>query len=659
MEDFDSIKNIERKLADGVNSLDTTDLKESLITAVNFLKKKFPKELEGEPIILQKKVAKHVQILLNTPTPTAFHIEALKAILGKNFNVYSEKIPIHSKFNKENMPELYPNEEKTCNICMMEIDPNKDIKTTPCNHHFHSKCLEKWIHEFDAKTREPTCPSCRTSIVSMRSSLTPPTAHLRLIEEAKVLGERANEDRRGGRLTLARRHYKIALLKINRAMEIARGYNLTADMRVLRALLEEFIIKKRALLSQSLYPADPSSHRVSLPCPTRVRIFSRTNTEREHSSATILDGPKSPFFFFVEEQLPIVRRGRLARGAIATNSSIMCFLSRRWERLGSYERRKYIRLSQRSISRHNEEKKQTPPGGMPIRLTEFDEHKLTLGAEVDAKDRTGRWYPAVIIRHGYVTTEYKNQYRVHFTGWSSENDEWIEIGTNRLARPGSHTQGEVDGEIDRRYALNRGIAWHEQRLVHGQQVDVKDRLGSWYPATIRERKDNDYKVHFNGWSESNDEYVSIGSNRLAVSGRMTSSIRHQSIITWTQRNSTNVQYDCYRHCYHCKRAFKPNEKILINIGIPRERGGRISNTAFALLIHKRCLFNPQLRELRTLFTERSSKSAIQQITQSSDLLHSFLHPDHNKTSLTRAICSMFIPIMNKVKTCGNKPQHLA
>ena len=37
---------------------------------------------------------------------------------------------------------------------------------------------------------------------------------LRLIEEAKVLGERANEDRRGGRLTMARRHYKIALLKI-------------------------------------------------------------------------------------------------------------------------------------------------------------------------------------------------------------------------------------------------------------------------------------------------------------------------------------------------------------------------------------------------------------------------------------------------------------
>ena len=193
--DFSMIKNLEQKLSKGVHGLDPNDIKESLITAMNFLKQKFPKELEGEPIILQNKVAKHVSILLGTPTPSWFHIEALKARLGRNFDVYSNTIPTHSKFSKQNMPELYSAEESKCAICMDKIDPTK-IKVTPCKHNFHSACLDKWIHEFDAKTKSPTCPACRGSISSMRSSLTPPTSHIRLMEEAKVLANAANNSRR-------------------------------------------------------------------------------------------------------------------------------------------------------------------------------------------------------------------------------------------------------------------------------------------------------------------------------------------------------------------------------------------------------------------------------------------------------------------------------
>jgi hypothetical protein len=55
---------------------------------------------------------------------------------------------------------LYVGDE-VCAICQYHLNPNKKrkryVRTLPCGHHFHGKCIDKW------KTKQYTCPLCRES----------------------------------------------------------------------------------------------------------------------------------------------------------------------------------------------------------------------------------------------------------------------------------------------------------------------------------------------------------------------------------------------------------------------------------------------------------------------------------------------------------------
>lgn len=165
---MNTIKKIEKN---GVESLTQDELKESLLFTMNLLKTKYPKELKEKKIIPEKKVAKHISILLGTSTPSQFHIEAFRSIF-KTINVYCEKIPIHPKFSRKNIPEAYGESKQVinCGICFEPID-SKEMKITECLHKFHNKCLNKWISEFDSKTKSPTCPSCRHILPRSQKSL--------------------------------------------------------------------------------------------------------------------------------------------------------------------------------------------------------------------------------------------------------------------------------------------------------------------------------------------------------------------------------------------------------------------------------------------------------------------------------------------------------
>ena len=47
-----------------------------------------------------------------------------------------------------------PNDTLCC-ICQYEIEKGQNFVITPCNHVFHSKCLERWMEE------KMECPICR------------------------------------------------------------------------------------------------------------------------------------------------------------------------------------------------------------------------------------------------------------------------------------------------------------------------------------------------------------------------------------------------------------------------------------------------------------------------------------------------------------------
>jgi len=53
---------------------------------------------------------------------------------------------------------------RDCSICLEKLNKNKVYLN--CNHYFHKDCINKW------KTRNNTCPICRTRIIQIKETLT-------------------------------------------------------------------------------------------------------------------------------------------------------------------------------------------------------------------------------------------------------------------------------------------------------------------------------------------------------------------------------------------------------------------------------------------------------------------------------------------------------
>ncbi|KAK1425419.1 hypothetical protein QVD17_20771 [Tagetes erecta] len=49
-------------------------------------------------------------------------------------------------------------EEVDCCICLSHYEDREELRSLPCNHHFHSKCIAKWLRV------KATCPQCKSLI---------------------------------------------------------------------------------------------------------------------------------------------------------------------------------------------------------------------------------------------------------------------------------------------------------------------------------------------------------------------------------------------------------------------------------------------------------------------------------------------------------------
>lgn len=49
-------------------------------------------------------------------------------------------------------------EQTKCLICLEEFGNGDDIKTLPCLHIYHQRCVERWLHT------DNSCPVCKTPI---------------------------------------------------------------------------------------------------------------------------------------------------------------------------------------------------------------------------------------------------------------------------------------------------------------------------------------------------------------------------------------------------------------------------------------------------------------------------------------------------------------
>lgn len=85
----------------------------------------------------------------------------------------------------------------------------------------------------------------------------------------------------------------------------------------------------------------------------------------------------------------------------------------------------------------------------------------------------GSWYDATILDGR------NNQYYIHYEGWSDSQNEWV--------------------TTDR-------IQFSNSNYYVGQWVEVEYR-GTWYAARILQTNNNQYYIHYDGWGDSQNEWV--------------------------------------------------------------------------------------------------------------------------------------------------------
>ncbi|MBS0658399.1 MAG: caspase family protein [Verrucomicrobia bacterium] len=101
-----------------------------------------------------------------------------------------------------------------------------------------------------------------------------------------------------------------------------------------------------------------------------------------------------------------------------------------------------------------------------------------IGDVVDAQDKEGKWYASEIL----AWDEAKGRYRVHYYGWDSKWDEWVEPArVRRLVK---------------------------KQLEVGRQYEVQWQDKRWYLGTIvRAQDDWFYFVHYAGEAGQDDEWI--------------------------------------------------------------------------------------------------------------------------------------------------------
>lgn len=95
----------------------------------------------------------------------------------------------------------------------------------------------------------------------------------------------------------------------------------------------------------------------------------------------------------------------------------------------------------------------------------------------------GEWYPATVVK----VNEYQTRCFIRYDGYGSQWDEWV--GAERYRKSG-HAG-----------AANAGIAFKP-----GDAVQVKWK-GKWYDASVLKVGNGKYRIHYDQYDSSWDEWV--------------------------------------------------------------------------------------------------------------------------------------------------------
>eukprot|EP00475_Leptophrys_vorax_P021286 TRINITY_DN28_c0_g1_i1.p1 TRINITY_DN28_c0_g1~~TRINITY_DN28_c0_g1_i1.p1 ORF type:complete len:571 (+),score=130.99 TRINITY_DN28_c0_g1_i1:91-1713(+) len=153
---------------------------------------------------------------------------------------------------------------------------------------------------------------------------------------------------------------------------------------------------------------------------------------------------------------------------------------------------------------------------MPMSSTRFPElGRFHQYQWIDVQDSDSKWYEAQIIQ----LDASRDSVLVHFKGYHSKFDIWLPIHSNRIKPLHTHTvRFPKIGTV-----VNTVGTW----------LDAMDCTGTWYPGNI---VDVDMfhqivKIHYAGWSEAHDEWISWDSYRLGPLYRFTNQENFAHLMT--------------------------------------------------------------------------------------------------------------------------------
>lgn len=157
----------------------------------------------------------------------------------------------------------------------------------------------------------------------------------------------------------------------------------------------------------------------------------------------------------------------------------------------------------------------------------------------------GKWYPASVIEAG------EGRWKIHYDGYGDTFDEWV--GPDRIRPP-----GRLDAEAAAERAAKTAAA-AEAAKASGAAWKVGDRVeaksyGSWYPASVIEVRENEWKVRYDGYGSSSDEWLTADKVRALRKGSWKVGDRvealsygkwYPSTIVEAEESRWKVKYDGY------------------------------------------------------------------------------------------------------------------
>merc|ERR1712154_273100 len=119
---------------------------------------------------------------------------------------------------------------------------------------------------------------------------------------------------------------------------------------------------------------------------------------------------------------------------------------------------------------------------------------------IDCQDEYNKWYEAQIIDIS------GNKIKVHYKGWKSKFDTWIDLESDPERARKLHTFTErppSKGTLD--------------DFSIGTKCDCLDSTDKWYEAEIVDKNENGQLVfiHYKGWDAKYNEWINVDSYRIA------------------------------------------------------------------------------------------------------------------------------------------------